>query len=790
MASPRLSVCLIVRDNAEYIERCLDSIAVAADEYVIVDTGSTDGTQDVVRRYCTSKGKALQLLDFNPRTHPDDFLLDVATTWDDDEILKPYTGQSILANFGDARQLGWGRAEGTYRIWLDSDDVVEGAEKIPALLDEMERAGHQIAFLDYHYAFNSQGQVICNVRRERIVKRGAPTNWTQPIHEVLCPLVDVGQYFSVVVAHRHRNKATTLKPIASRNLKVLYKRGDRADARVLFYTGMEEYYIAPQRALKTLGLYVEKSGWGEERAQAHMFMGCIHEREGDYRQAYAHFSQAAADHDNPEAFFGLARIRYYANDWGHCAALTEKGLAIPQEKTVASFMHDPTERRLRPYVYVSRAYAEMGDWEKTLAACDRGMEWEPDNPYLKGNRELALRSLARDGKPAASEPTTSPAGTPRTESAEVVRRDELDIVIWTGNAWEKWSPLSIDRGGIGGSETAAVKMAQYLRQLGHRVRVVSDCQDQAGEYDGVIYLDYREFERNPESLVCDILVVSRQAWVLNYKLKARKKYLWVHDIHVGDTTAEVLGQAERIFCLSNWHREFFLGTYPWLAREKVVVTRNGIDLPRFAKEPVKIGNRIVYGSSPDRGLSRLLALFPRIRNEVKDAELHVYYGFDNWEKMAKGNPVQLAEIERLRNLLHTTPGVHTHGRVSQQELADAYLSAKVWAYPTWFSETSCITAMECQAAGCVPVTTSLAALSETVRSGVLIQPPENSDNYQDVFVQHVAGMLKNEELRGTVARQGREIAMKSFGWPTVAAEWTIMFAHALHPLTMPLYEGD
>lgn len=56
-----------------------------------------------------------------------------------------------------------------------------------------------------------------------------------------------------------------------------------------------------------------------------------------------------------------------------------------------------------------------------------------------------------------------------------------------------------------------------------------------------------------------------------------------------------------------------------------------------------------------------------------------------------------------------------HGRVNQRELAEAMLGAGVWFYPTWFSETSCITAMEAQAAGLWCVCPEIAALKETVR---------------------------------------------------------------------------
>src|SRR5258706_14627056 len=52
---------MIVKDEAPVIERCLKSVLPIIDYWIICDTGSTDGTQDIVRNFFAGHGKLGEL---------------------------------------------------------------------------------------------------------------------------------------------------------------------------------------------------------------------------------------------------------------------------------------------------------------------------------------------------------------------------------------------------------------------------------------------------------------------------------------------------------------------------------------------------------------------------------------------------------------------------------------------------------------------------------------------------------------------------------------------------------
>src|ERR1700680_162948 len=53
---PRVCLNMIVKNESKIIKRCLTSVLPIIDYWVIVDTGSTDGTQNIIKDFMKEKG--------------------------------------------------------------------------------------------------------------------------------------------------------------------------------------------------------------------------------------------------------------------------------------------------------------------------------------------------------------------------------------------------------------------------------------------------------------------------------------------------------------------------------------------------------------------------------------------------------------------------------------------------------------------------------------------------------------------------------------------------------------
>ena len=327
--------------------------------------------------------------------------------------------------------------------------------------------------------------------------------------------------------------------------------------------------------------------------------------------------------------------------------------------------------------------------------------------------------------------------------------------------------------GIGGSETAVVHIAKRFAAAGWRADVYCGAERFEGIYDGVGYFDP---ERLKPGEKCDVFVSWRQPQAVDFPVDAKARLIWCHDLHNGPGVEQQLARFDRVLGVSDWHAGFLRQVY---GLQNVDYVPNGIDLARFP-EAKKVWGQAVWASSPDRGLERLLKMWPAITKGSEGPKLVVGYGWDNIDKRIQAGDGQFAAFkDRLTRLMAETPGVEFRGRLPQDELAKLYAESWFWPYPTSFLETSCIGAMEAMAGGCVPVCSSAGALKDTVGDGGYVVTGLPESRAWGPFFVNVARAVLFEMNTHKVGELKARARAQQFTWDASFARWESIVAEVL-----------
>jgi glycosyltransferase involved in cell wall biosynthesis/predicted Zn-dependent protease len=340
--------------------------------------------------------------------------------------------------------------------------------------------------------------------------------------------------------------------------------------------------------------------------------------------------------------------------------------------------------------------------------------------------------------------------------------------------------------GLGGTESAIVYLAEALSRRGHRVVVLAYCEE-PGVYHGVEYARWQTMPSRAVSDRPDVLVAVRDWQTIGRTRFAPLQVFWTGDAFDQPfvktlANTEERGQIDFFMLQSDWHEETFR-THHGVPAWQILRTRLG-SAASAAGEPVQKNSgatrprRLVYASTPFRGLDVLLNVFPRIRAACPDAELDVFSSM-------KVYGVNAADDEAKYGALYAKadqPGVRLVGTVPQFELAKRLTEARVLAYPNHYAETFCIAAIEAEAAGCAVVTTGLGALPETVGDGgVCLSGRPQDAAYQDAFVAACVRLLTDDEAWQAMSARALDRAWDRYTWPAIAGEWESYLRAALAP---------
>ena len=372
---------------------------------------------------------------------------------------------------------------------------------------------------------------------------------------------------------------------------------------------------------------------------------------------------------------------------------------------------------------------------------------------------------------------------------------------------------TLNRKGLGGSESAVILNARELVKLGIDVTVFNACDEddnKPGTYDGVCYRPLSELS---QADVYDVIISSRvvtpfitERWYdypqttnrkVDYSIfkrmreSAKLKVFWMHDTFCwGDDVLEDLvsaGAIDEIWTLSDFHAMYVMNAaHPRLRhfetlRRHMWTTRNGIvkyfdSVDIDAKDP----NKFIFNANMSKGLDPLLNLvWPRVKAQLPNARLTVIGGhYKLGAAFAHGD--EESEFMKIAGPHMEDPTITFTGIVSQREVAEHSASASYFIYPAALPETYGISTVEALYANTPLLTCRFGALEETagphsylidypiVPNGLFpnINPEEQADKFADMVVaaynnpaEHRRRMLALDEIKDLV------------GWEVTALEW-------------------
>lgn len=253
----------------------------------------------------------------------------------------------------------------------------------------------------------------------------------------------------------------------------------------------------------------------------------------------------------------------------------------------------------------------------------------------------------------------------------------------------------------------------------------------------------------------------------NFLSKDKPNILWQHLSYdqenvQGMLTDNFTQNVNQFVYVSNWQFERFQ-EYFNAPISNAQVIHNAIEPIDYIEKP-KNKLKLIYTSTPWRGLEVLLEAFKLLNRD--DIELDVYSSTVIYGKHFMPNA-----YDYLFNRCRATKGINYKGYATNKAVRKAVQSAHIFAYPSIFEETSCLSAIEAGAAGCKLVITDYGALKETCENyATYVQYQDNRKDlihsYAEVLNQEIDNYWNNAEFK-----QQSDYFNNRYSWVSRKDDW-------------------
>lgn len=250
--------------------------------------------------------------------------------------------------------------------------------------------------------------------------------------------------------------------------------------------------------------------------------------------------------------------------------------------------------------------------------------------------------------------------------------------------------------------------------------------------------------------------------------------LWLHDLpndpesqHLKDP--ELRKRFKKIIAVSDWQMQLY-NVVLGLPYSESTVIKNAIKPIEIERKRLNETIKIIYHTTPHRGLELLVPVFEELCNHHDNIELDVFSSFSiyGWSERDK----QYEEVfERCRN----HPKINYHGAVSNEQIREELKKSHIFAYPSIWPETSCLAAIEAMSAMNIVVCPNYAALPETSAGFAnMYQWTENHSDHANRFysvLDATISDIKHNGLNHQRLRFQKNYFDVMYDWSMISQKW-------------------
>jgi glycosyltransferase involved in cell wall biosynthesis len=356
---------MIVKNEEQIIERCLNSVAKIVDEIIIVDTGSTDRTKELCLKY-TKK-----VYDFQ---------------W--------------INDFSAARNYSYSHATKDYILWLDADDILfpEDIIKFIELKKTLSKGVH-VVMMKYATGHDNKGNVIFSYYRERLTKRACNFQWKEPVHE---HLEAGGRVFSSDILITHA-KPYSIEEKSTRNIEIYenhLKSGIPLSARGTYYYARElKDHKFFEAAIEQFTSFLDSDlGWVEDNINSCSELGkCYLEIDQPQKALESFFRSFAYDRPRAELCCQIGYFYQNQEDFKSAAFWFELILTLEKPSNIWGFVQQECWDYI-PFIECTVCYDRLGDYKRAQEYNNQALLIQPNSISALKNQMYLESKIKQENK--------------------------------------------------------------------------------------------------------------------------------------------------------------------------------------------------------------------------------------------------------------------------------------------------------------------------------------------------------------------------------------------------------